>query len=295
MAAGKLLALIGSKGMLATAVRSCASNEWEVVPLDLPEFDVTDPSVVNSVLGKLSPEVIVNCAAYTNVDGAESEEPLAMRVNGDGPGNLARISSQLGATLVHVSTDYVFDGMKTVPYREDDPVAPMSAYGRTKLAGERAIVENGLERYYIIRTSWLYGPNGKNFVETIARLAMEREELRIVADQVGSPTYTLDLARTIFALLSAGESRAPFGVYHYSNEGQCNWYRFACAIVDQLKQQGLPVKVRKILPIRTDEYPLPAKRPPYSVFSKAKVAASTELAIPDWRESLAIYITSRVR
>jgi len=290
---GKKLALIGSKGMLAAAVCHCVPKGYEVIPLDLPEFDVTDPALVNSVLGKLSPEVIVNCAAYTNVDGAESEESLAMRVNGDGPGNLAHVTSQLGATLVHISTDYVFDGTKTAPYREDDPAAPMSAYGRTKLAGERAVIESGLKRYYIIRTSWLYGPNGKNFVETIIRLAMGREELRIVADQVGSPTYTVNLANAIFALLSTGNHRAPYGIYHFSNEGQCNWYEFAREIVDLLKQQGVPVKAQRILPIKTDDYPLPAKRPAYSVFAKDKFRCATGLTVPGWRESLAAYMRLR--
>ena len=293
MAVAKQLALIGSKGMLASAVRSCGCNEWEIAPLDLPEFDVTDLPLVASVLRELRPEVIINCAGYTNVDGAEAEEALAMRVNGEGPGNLAHVAKQLGATLVHVSTDYVFDGAKTAPYLEDDPVASISAYGRTKLAGEKAIADSGLERFYIVRTSWLYGPGGKNFVETILRLATEREELRVVADQIGSPTYTADLAKAIFALLSARGQRAPYGIYHFSNEGQTSWYEFARAIISLAQQQGMPVKTQRVLPVRTDEYPLPAARPAYSVFSKDKYRAATGALVPDWQSGLQRYLQER--
>jgi len=293
------LALVGSKGMLAAAVRSCAGPEWEIAEFDLPEFDLTDSSLVLSVLGNISPQVIVNCAAYTNVDGAEAEEPLAMRVNGEGPGNLARVARQAGSTLVHISTDYVFDGKKGSPYQEDDPVAPMSAYGRTKLAGERAIAESGLERFYIVRTSWLYGSRGKNFVETIVRLAAERDELRIVADQVGSPTFTVDLAHAIFNLLgpaphaSRFTPHVPYGIYHYANSGQCSWYEFACAIISLARHQGLPIKARNILPIKTEEYPLPAQRPAYSVFSKDKYRAATNAVVPDWLTSLKRYFHER--
>jgi dTDP-4-dehydrorhamnose reductase len=285
--------------MLASAVRNCAGSDWELAELDLPEFDLTDFYLIEAALGKFSPEVIVNCAAYTNVDGAEAEEPLALRINGEGPWNLAQIARQLGAILVHVSTDYVFDGKNHSPYREIDPVAPKSAYGRTKLAGERAIIESGLESFYIVRTSWLYGPNGKNFVETIIRLAMEREELRIVADQVGSPTYTVDLAKAIFNLIGQKanpQSPVPglHGIYHFSNEGQCSWYEFACAVIALARQQGLSIKTRRVVPIRTDEYPLPARRPAYSVFSKDKYRAVTGAVVPDWQSSLQQYMLTRL-
>lgn len=287
------LALIGSKGMLAAAVYGCAGAEWDVTLLDLPEFDLTDPVLVASVLGTLSPEVIVNCAAYTNVDGAESEEALAMRVNGDGPGYLANVARQLGAILVHISTDYVFDGRKRRPYREEDPVAPLSAYGRSKLAGEQAIVASGLQRYFIIRTSWLYGPGGKNFVETMLRLASERDELRVVADQVGTPTYTGDLARAIYRLLGIADRPGSFGIYNFSNLGECSWHGFAEEIVALAKAAGLPIKTSLVTPIRTDDYPLPAIRPGYSVFSKEKYLAATGVMIPHWQESLKLYFQER--
>lgn len=287
------LALIGANGMLARKVKELAPACYELHSFDLPDFDIADRGCVSAMMERLHPAVIVNCAAYTNVDGAESEETLAMQINGVGPGHLALAAKQLGAALVHISTDYVFDGTKAAPYLECDPVAPRSAYGRTKLAGERAILESGLKYFHILRTSWLYGPGGRNFVETIVRLASEREELRIVDDQVGSPTYTADLAQAIFALLSAGEDRAPHGIYHYANEGQASWYEFACAIVALMQQGGVPVKARRLLPIRTDEYPLPAQRPAYSVFSKDKFKDATGAVVPDWRESLAVYMKSR--
>jgi dTDP-4-dehydrorhamnose reductase len=186
---------------------------------------------------------------------------------------------------VHISTDYVFDGRKGEPYREDDPPNPLSAYGRSKLAGEQAILKSGLESHFIIRTSWLYGPGGKNFVETIVRLAQEHEELRIVADQFGSPTFTLDLAQAIFRLLPTGA----FGVYHFADEGCCSWHEFAEAIVARLAQSGGSVKVRRVVPIRTEDYPLPAPRPANSVFSKDRYRQVTGAAIPGWSESLGLY------
>lgn len=287
------LALIGANGMLARKVRELLPKHYELHGFDLPEFDVTDRECVTTVLARLAPAVIINCAAYTNVDGAETEEALAMQVNGTAPGYLAMVAKQLGATLVHISTDYVFAGEKTEPYLESDAVAPASAYGRTKLAGERAIVDSGLTRYYIVRTSWLYGPGGKNFVETVMRLATEREELRIVADQIGSPTYTADLAGALFALLAAGETGAPYGIYHYANDGEASWYDFACAIVALMRKQKLPVKAQRVVPITTEEYPLPARRPAYSVFSKAKYSAATGTVVPDWQSSLKQYLQER--
>jgi len=286
------LALIGSKGMLASAVRDCAGAEWDLVSLDLPEFDITDSYQVESQLGDLCPEVIINCAAYTNVDGAESEEHLALQVNGAGVANLAKTARQLNALLIHVSTDYVFDGTKTTPYCEEDPVAPISAYGRSKLAGERAILSSGLERYYIIRTSWLYGPNGKNFVETIIRLARERDELRVVADQIGTPTYTRDLAAAIFNLLMANP-RARYGIYHFSNSGQCSWCEFATEIIGQVQDLGEILKVKRVEPIRTKAYPLPAPRPAYSVFSKSRYIVATGINPPDWQTALQRYLEER--
>ena len=296
----KKLLLVGANGMLAKAVKQCAPSGYELTLLDLPEFDISIKDQVLEVLKKLRPEVIVNCAAYTNVDGCETNEEIASRVNGTGVGYLAEAAKEIGAVLVHISTDYVFEGNKGTPYIEDDAVNPISAYGRSKLLGERAILDSGLERFFIIRTSWLYGPGGKNFVETIVRLAKEREELRIVSDQVGSPTYTHDLAEAVFNLLKAESSHlspvtshCPYGIYHFANEGQCSWHEFATAIIEEAKIAGEPIVAQKLVPIRTEEYPLPATRPAYSVFSKEKYKAATNSVVPHWQESLREYFRNR--
>jgi dTDP-4-dehydrorhamnose reductase len=275
--------------MLGSMVARHVPPDYELISCTRSNFDLGDATKVDATLGRLAPDVIVNCAAFTDVDACETREELATRVNGDGPGHLARTAHRLGSVLVHVSTDYVFDGCKRAPYCEDDTPNPQSAYGRSKRAGEEAILASGLERWFIVRTSWLYGPGGKNFVETILRLAQEREELRVVADQIGTPTYTEDLVEAIFRLLPT----EAFGIYHVSGQGECSWYEFACEIVAQFVQRGGQVKVKKIVPISTAEYPLPATRPAYSVFSKDKYEATVGVAQPPWQVSLARYFNSR--
>lgn len=295
----RTLAVIGSNGMLAQAVTQLVPDDYTFVPLDLPEFDLTDSALVDKTLGSVRPDVIVNCAAFTDVDGCEAEENPATRVNGTGPGNLARSAKALGAVLIHISTDYVFDGSKQTPYMEDDVPCPQSAYGRSKLAGEKAILESGLEKFFIVRTSWLYGPGGKNFVETILRLAKEREELRIVADQIGTPTYTHDLAHALFSLSrvtnqsSPVSAHSPYGIYHFSNEGLCSWHEFAEEIVKVGRELQMPLKAKRILPIPTSDFPLPAQRPAYSVFDKRKYLEVTGASIPEWQDSLRKYFTMR--
>jgi dTDP-4-dehydrorhamnose reductase len=290
------VALIGAKGMLARMVQASAPPHVAIHGFKRPEFDLIDADQVRRSMAELRPEVIINCSAFTQVDRCESEEELATRVNGDGPGYLANVAQDLDATLVHVSTDYVFPGNAERPYRENDPTGPISGYGRSKLKGEQAILESGLEKYFIVRTSWLYGPWGKNFVETILRMAAEREELRIVADQVGCPTFTGDLATAIFRLLDlegAQVSCGLYGIYHFADEGQCSWYDFACEIVKLARQKGLPVKVRRIEPIKTEQFPLPAKRPAYSVFNTEKYKMAVAASIPSWQKSLGSYFEVR--
>lgn len=287
------LALIGANGMLARKVQELVPAGYEVSNYDLPEFDLTDRGKVLAEMERLQPAVILNCAAFTNVDGCETQEELATRVNGDGPGYLAAAAKSVGAVLVHISTDYVFSGDKGTPYLESDATGPLSAYGRSKLAGEIAITASGLERYFILRTSWLYGPGGKNFVETILRLASEREELRVVADQFGSPTYTGDLAQAIYRLLAVADRPDVFGIYHLADLGECSWHGFAEAIVSLAKEAGEPLKATRVTPIRTDEFPLPAPRPAYSVFSKEKYLAVTGALLPQWQESLKKYLKER--
>lgn len=293
----KRLALIGANGMLAKAIQSQMSEEYLVTSLDLPGFDMTDCELVSRTMEELQPQVIVNCAAYTNVDGCETEEVLASKVNGVGVGHLAKAAKEIDATLVHISTDYVFDGHKNAPYVEGDPIDPQSAYGRSKALGEKAILESGLAKYFIVRTSWLYGLGGGNFVETVIRLAQEREELRIVHDQLGTPTYTGDLAQAVFNLLGLQNSQpsrqSPYGIYHFSNEGQCSWCEFAQEIVNLLREMGEKLKAEKVTPIKTEEYPLPATRPAYSVFSKEKYKRVTASVVPVWQESLKKYLKLR--
>ncbi|MBE0500015.1 MAG: dTDP-4-dehydrorhamnose reductase [Desulfuromonadales bacterium] len=289
------IVVIGANGMLAQKVIEAADSAAKVICLDLPEFDITDRVAVLHTIEELCPDVIINCAAYTQVDKCETEEALAFRVNGEGPGFLAEAAKECDAVLVHISTDYVFAGDSGTPYREDDPVGPLSVYGRSKLKGERAIIASGLLRYFILRTSWLYGPGGPNFVETVLRLAAEREELRIVSDQIGSPTYTGDLARAIFALLQKSDDGrgSIYGIYHFSGDGACSWYDFASVIVARAQAAGIPLRVKTITPITTADYPLPAIRPAYSVFNKSKYQTAVAANIPQWQQSLQIYLDER--
>jgi dTDP-4-dehydrorhamnose reductase len=281
------IALIGANGMLANAVQRLLPAGYALKLYDLPDFDLTNRSQVMALQND-PPDILLNCAAFTNVDGCENQRELAMAVNGEGPGLLAELAQQIDAVLVHISTDFVFDGCKQSPYCEEDPTRPLSMYGKSKLAGEQQIVQSGLKKFFIVRTSWLYGVGGNNFVETIIRLAQERGELKIVADQRGTPTWTDDLAAAIYALVKTDT----FGIYHYSNAGECSWFDFATEIVRQLRL-AQPVKADQLLPIPTEGYPLPAERPRYSVLSKKKIQQLTGLAIPAWQDSLKHYFRQR--
>jgi dTDP-4-dehydrorhamnose reductase len=277
--------------MLAQMIRRLAPPQYVVHGFDLPEFDLTEPAVVDAALTRVNPAVIINCAAFTQVDDCETQVDLAFKVNGEGPGFLAATARDLGATLVQVSTDYVFPGTNRVPYHEDDPTGPASVYGRSKLAGEAAVAVSGLERFFTVRTSWLYGPGGRNFVETMVRLGREREALRVVADQFGSPTYTGDLAQAIFNLLDLEDSaeRGAYGLYHFSDDGVCSWHGFAEAILAEARKAGEPIIAQRVVPIATDDYPLPAPRPAWSVLAKDKYRRATGAGVPAWPESLAHY------
>ena len=278
----------GAKGMLAADLIGLLQVKGEVVKGDLPDFDITDVNVVTKKLRDINPEIVVNCAAYTAVDKAESEKERAFLVNGRGAENLALACKETNSRLIHVSTDFIFDGEKGVPYDENDSPNPLSVYGSSKLEGERKIQEV-MDDAIIVRTSWLYGRHGNNFVETIKRLASEREELGIVYDQLGTPTYTRDLACGIVALLDNAES----GLYHFANEGVCSWYDFACEIVEMAEACGENLKLKKLKPILTKEYPTPAVRPKYSVMDKAKYKAATNRDIPHWRDGLKRYFQSK--
>ena len=251
----------------------------EVFYTDVEELDITDLKSVISFVSRNEIDTIINCAAYTAVDRAEEEEEKAAKINRDAVMNLATAAKKSGALLVHVSTDYVFDGNHDVPYTEKDPTNPQTVYGRTKLEGEQAITSSGC-MYIIIRTAWLYSAYGHNFMKTMLRLGEERDEISVVHDQLGTPTYAGDLAEAIIKLLEREDLPELEGIYHYSNEGGCSWYDFAREIM------ALSGKNCTVNPITTEQYPTKAKRPAYSVLDKTKIQKTLELEIPNWKDSL---------
>ena len=277
--------ITGANGMLAQAVKEKFA-ENELFLTDASELDITDLDAVKVAVNEIKPELIINCAAYTNVDCAEENVEICRRVNADGPTNLAIAAKDVDAVLVHVSTDYVFGGMKPIEeeYSEDDGKAPESVYGVTKLAGEEGIINN-TDKYYIFRTAWLYGLGGKNFVKTMLTVGKERDEVTVVADQHGSPTYTEDLTNFIY---EAVMKKIPYGIYNATDDGYTTWFDFTKKIYELA---GLTTKV---IPISTEEYmrnanKTIAKRPFNSKMSKTKLK-NTGIYVPKWEESLAKYM-----
>jgi len=283
--------LVGARGMLGTALRT--RLEGERVPhvcTDI-ELDITERGAVQSFAERERPELILNAAAYTRVDDAEANEETALRVNATGPENLGIAAAAVGARVVHVSTDYVFDGRADTPYPEDAPTAPQGAYGRTKLAGEKQLLAACPGAAIVVRTSWLFGENGPNFVRTMMRLMADKEELRVVADQKGRPTYTGDLADALLALSGVTATKpAPAGVYHFANAGEVTWHAFTLAIRDALSRHGFPLKVERIVPVTTAEFPRPAPRPAYSVLDTQKLERVLGKAPRPFEEALEEYV-----
>jgi dTDP-4-dehydrorhamnose reductase len=274
------LLVTGAAGMLGRDVLAAAERAGhETAAYARADLDVTDAGAVQRALTAESPDVVVNCAAYTDVDGAEADERAATDLNGDAAGHLAEAAAAVGAAIVQPSTDYVFDGAKRSPYVESDPTGPRSAYGRSKLAGEQAVAASN-ERHFIVRTSWLFGVAGKNFAGTMLGLARDRDELKVVDDQVGCPTYTGHLAEALVTL-AASDS---YGVHHVAGAGHCSWFEFATEI---FRQADVDVRT---LPCTTDEFPRPAPRPAYSVLGSERADA---VRLPDWREGLASYLAER--
>ena len=264
--------VVGANGQLGNELRLLLKEK--AVYVDKDELDITDKNAVEKFFAENSFEAIVNCAAYTAVDKAESDEDLAAKINVDGPRNLA----MTGAKIIHISTDYVFDGTGHLPYTEDDDPAPTSAYGRTKLAGEWQILDNA-RIGVVIRTAWLYSPYGNNFVKTMRKLGSEKDELNVVVDQIGTPTYAADLAKAIVKIIPQMNERNK-GIYHFTNEGVCSWYDFATEI---MAMSGLNCKVNAI---PSSAYPTKAKRPHYSVLSKQKIKQTFGVEIEHWRKGL---------
>ncbi len=242
------------------------------------ELDISNEEQVTQVFNNLKPAFVINCGAYTAVDKAEAEKEKALAGNAYGVGVMASLCKQLGAKFIHVSTDYVFNGQGTTPYKEDDVTDPVNYYGYTKLQGEKLALQNN-ENSIVIRTSWVYSKYGNNFVKTMIRLMKERPEIRVVSDQVGSPTYAKDLAEAILQIIEGSKPFKP-GIYHFSNEGVISWFDFATAI-QQLKHLNSTVS-----PIPTTAFPTPAKRPAYSVMSKEKIAADYGVTVRNWKDAL---------
>ncbi|MBJ7899911.1 MAG: dTDP-4-dehydrorhamnose reductase [Cyanobacteria bacterium RI_101] len=276
------LLLLGAQGQVGQELQQTLAPLGEVVALDRAQLDLTQEGDLREFLHSQAPAVVVNAAAYTAVDRAEQEPELAEAVNARVPQILAEESQTLGAYLIHISTDYVFDGQKNSPYLETDPTAPLGVYGESKLAGERAILKTGAEAL-ILRTAWVYGVYGQgNFVKTMLRLGKERRQLKVVVDQVGSPTWAKDIASALARLIP---QRAT-GIYHFTNSGAASWYDFATAIFAEARALGAVLEVKEVLPIPTSAYPTPARRPAYSVLSWEKTAAALGAYPPHWRESL---------
>lgn len=272
--------ITGANGMLAKSVKSKFKANNELICADVSDLDITDADAVMKFVNKQKPEYIINCAAFTAVDRAEEVYDLAEKVNADGPGNLAKAANSIGATLIHISTDYVFNGDLDVSksYKETDEVGPVTVYGKTKLHGEEQVKAN-TDKYYIFRTAWLYG-DGNNFVRTMLKLGSEKDEISVVADQHGSPTYAEDLASII---AQAIEKKIPYGIYHSTNQGFTTWYEFTKKIFDFAKIDC------KVNPVTSEEFVRPAKRPKNSQLSKDKLLKQG-IVIPTWKDGLKRYL-----
>jgi dTDP-4-dehydrorhamnose reductase len=282
------LLVTGAKGQLGWELCSMGpSYGLDVIPLDLPGFDITDPLRVDEALAQEDISLVINAAAYTAVDRAESEPEIAFAVNSGGPGYLALACARRNIPLIHISTDYVFDGNKGTPYVEADPICPIGIYAESKAAGEKAVRE-ALQTHIILRTSWLYGAHGNNFVKTILRLAKEREELRVVDDQYGSPTHAADLAEAILTIAKRihGQRAISWGTYHYCGKGITSWHAFAQEIC-QLGKKHAALRVKVINAISTNEYPTATRRPPFSALDCAKIEKCFGVRRKPWQDSLA--------
>jgi dTDP-4-dehydrorhamnose reductase len=284
--------ITGKNGQVGWELQRSLASFGQIIAIDADEMDLADADAIRRTVRDVRPDIIVNPAAYTAVDKAESDPDLAMAVNGNAAGVFAEEAKRLGAVLVHYSTDYVFDGDKAAPYTEDDVPNPQSVYGKTKLAGDQAIQASGCN-YLILRTSWVYGVHGGNFVKTMIRLAKERDELRIVADQFGAPTWARNLAQATAAALGCWKNNGwdsnLNGLYHLTAAGRTNWHQYAEEIVRLARKHdsALASKPLSIKGIATHEYPVPAKRPANSVLANDKIHDAFGIVLPTWQDSLA--------
>jgi dTDP-4-dehydrorhamnose reductase len=278
--------LTGRTGQVGYELERSLQGLGEIISLDRNQMDLANLDQVRNIVRQIKPTLIINPAAYTAVDLAESEPDLAMRINAEAPAVMAEEAKKLGAAMIHYSTDYVFDGTKRTPYIESDPTCPINVYGRTKLAGEQAIQETGI-KHLILRTSWVYGMRGRNFLLTVLRLAQQRDELRIVADQYGTPTWCRTIADTTAHIVaqsqdSQGWWQEKSGVYHLTALGQTTW----AGLTEAILTNAALLKKTSVKSITTQEYPLPAKRPRYSVMSCEKLMSTTHFGLPAWGKAL---------
>lgn len=270
----------GVKGQLGyDVVNELEKRGHTAIGTDVEEMDITDAEKVREVLNAEKPDAVIHCAAYTAVDAAEDNVELCRKINAEGTENIAKACKELGCKLLYVSTDYVFNGEGERPWEPDDEREPLNVYGQTKYEGELA-VEKYVEKFFIVRIAWVFGINGKNFIKTMLRLGEDHDELTVVADQIGSPTYTYDLARLLVDMIGSDK----YGRYHATNEGLCSWYDFA---VEIFRQAGMDVRVR---PVTSEEYPAKAKRPHNSRMDKAKLEENGFERLPDWKDALGRYL-----
>jgi dTDP-4-dehydrorhamnose reductase len=303
------LLLTGSKGQVGWSVQKLAQaiDSIDVIPTDLEELDIADPDAVRAFCDQQNPQIVLNAAAYTAVDKAQQEKELAYKVNARGPQNLAAVCAERNIPLLHISTDYVYNGSKQSAYIETDPIAPQSAYGETKAMGDAFVIgisdkntgpnfsdhdtapDRSMSQHIILRTAWVYAPHGNNFVKTMLRLATERDEINVVADQRGNPTCATDIAAALLEItnLYRDGQEIPWGTYHYTGQGPTTWYDFTREIFTQARQLGLIQKIPTVNPITTAEYPTPAKRPANSVLNCDKIKQHfPTIHLPKWQDSL---------
>lgn len=271
----------GVKGQLGfDVVNELLKRGHEAIGVDIEEMDITDEESVNRVIKAAAPEAVIHCAAYTAVDAAEDNVDICRKVNATGTGYIAKVCKDLDIKMMYISTDYVFNGQGTRPWEPDDVREPLNIYGQTKYEGE-LLVEETLDKFFTVRIAWVFGVNGKNFIKTMLNLGKTRDKLTVVADQIGSPTYTYDLARLLVDMIETDK----YGRYHATNEGLCSWYDFACEI---FKQAGMNVSVE---PVGSDQFPVKAKRPMNSRMNKDKLAENGFAPLPSWQDALARYLT----
>jgi len=280
----KKVLLIGAKGQVGQELQVTLPYLGEVISIGREELDLTNSEKIGQLIREIHPDYLVNAAAYTAVDKAETEPDLAYSINATAPKIMAEAAEKIKAKFLHISTDYVFDGRKNTPYLETDLTNPLGVYGQSKLRGEEEI-KTVNSQAIILRTAWVYGSYGKsNFVKTMVRLGKEREELKVVVDQVGSPTWAKDIATAITQLLINADN--PAGIYNFTNSGVASWFDLTKAIFEEAKISGIPLKIQRVIPITTAEYPTPAVRPAYSVLSGQKISQQLGYIPPYWRDSL---------